>query len=155
MKTQIFKCAYNHCKHESCEIPQDSIIKIGNRYYHDDCAKNKENILKIKELYYQKISNTVVMAQLLNTINNIVFVKNVDSDYLLFALNFCIDNRIKINSPYGLHYIIDNSRVKAAWNNQTAKKMIKQMKFNVSNAVENTTKIKLKDNRTGFGDIFG
>lgn len=122
-KEKTFKCAFKHCRHSSCEVPQGEAVKIGNRYYHKDCADIRNNIESIKKLYCEKVSNTVVIQQLTNVVNNIVFQKNVDSAYLLFALRFSIANKININSPYGLHYIIDNYRIKNAWSKREIRKV--------------------------------
>lgn len=114
-KTKIYKCGFRHCQHESCEIPQGKAVKVKNRFYHEDCAKIYINIEEIKTLYYEKISNTVVMPQLTSVINNIIFKKHVDSGYLLFALQYAINTKRKINYPQGLHYIIDDYRIKNEW----------------------------------------
>lgn len=55
-------------------------------------------------------------------INDIIYGKNVDSEYFLFAVKFAINNKVKINSPMGLHYIIDNKQIKDAY------KKLKQIK---------------------------
>lgn len=112
---KTYKCSFRHCQHESCEVMQDEAVKLKNRYYHEDCAKIYKNIEEIKTLYYEKISNTVVMPQLINVINNIIFNKKVDSDYFLFAIKYAINIKRKINYPQGLHYIIDDYRIKEAW----------------------------------------
>ena len=122
-KEKIFKCAFKHCRHSSCDVSQGEAVKIGRRYYHRDCADTRNDIEIIKNLYCEKISNTVVIPLLLSVIDNIVFQKEIDSAYLLFALRFAITNKIVINSPYGLHYIIDNYKIKNAWSKHEARKI--------------------------------
>ena len=116
-KAKVYKCGFCHCQHESCEISQDEAVKIRNRYFHKDCAETYNNIEEIKRLYYEKISNTVVMPQLIRVVNDIIFKKHVDSNYLLFALKYAINTRRTINYPQGLHYLIDDYRIKNAWKN--------------------------------------
>ena len=127
-KTKIYKCGFRHCQHESCDVSQDEAVRIGSRYFHEDCAKTYHNIEAIKQLYYEKVSNTVVMPQLINVVNNILFKKHIDSDYLLFALQYAINTKRTINYPQGLHYIIDDYRIKEAWKKQQLN-AVKKAKF--------------------------
>lgn len=127
-KAKTYKCGFRHCQHESCEVSQDEAVKIKNRYYHEDCAEIYNNIEEIKRLYYEKISNTVVMPQLISVVNNIIFKKKVDSNYLLFALKYAINMKRKINYPQGLHYLIDDYKIKTAWQKQKLN-VVKNAKF--------------------------
>ena len=72
-KNKQHVCRYTHCYYGNTEIPPDDEIKVGNRYMHKKCAIASQSIQKAKELYYENISSTVVMSQLLNVINNIIF----------------------------------------------------------------------------------
>jgi hypothetical protein len=156
-KEQFYKCAFKHCQHESCEIPQDEAVKVGSRYMHEDCAKINENIASIRDLYYEKISNTVVVKQLVSVINSIIFKKNIDSDYLLFALNHAISAKIPIKSPYGLHYLIDNQRIKDLWNKkdtQIKAKKIREEAEELADIKINSTFSYTNSNNVGFGGIF-
>ena len=156
MKT--FKCAFKHCQHESCEVPQDSAVKVGNRYMHKDCARISQDIENIKSTYYEKISNTVVMKRLGSVVNNIIFSKNINSEYLLFALNHAIKAKIPVKSPYGLHYLIDNQRIKDIWNKKKSKEIADEIRNEAEQ--ESTTKTVnssfnySSNNDIGFGGIF-
>lgn len=154
IKKKMCKCAFKHCSHKSCEVSQDEAVKIGNRYFHKDCADIRNNIEQIKSLYYEKVSNTVVISQLLSVVNNIIFKKKMDSAYLLFALRFAVANNIRLNSPYGLHYLVDNNRIKTAWTKQRVSKMVSKMKYEVPIVYDEPT-FKLKPSmEKGFGNIF-
>lgn len=153
-KEIIYKCSFKHCSHASCEISQDEAVRIGNRYFHRDCAKTRNNIEEIKRLYYEKISNTVVMSQLLSSVNNIIFRKNVDSEYLLYALRYAIEHNIKLNSPYGLHYLIDDYKIRQAWTKRKVVKLVQEMEYGQPVKKEDSTfQVKLSTTK-GFGDIF-
>ena len=86
MAEKTFKCGFRHCRHESCDVSQGEAVKIKNRYFHEDCAEIYNNIEAVKQLYYEKISNTVVMPQLVSVINNIIF-----NGFIYFYF-FIIDN---------------------------------------------------------------
>ena len=93
-KEKIYKCRYNHCKHETKDVLASEAVKEGNRYYHKDCYKTKEDINKIVELFSEHVNPNVVFAVLRKVINNIVFTRGVDSGLLLFGLNYYISNKI-------------------------------------------------------------
>lgn len=151
-ETKTYKCGFRHCQHESCETSQDEAVKIKNRYYHEDCAKIYSNIEEIKALYYEKISNTVVMPQLVNVINNIIFKKKVDSDYFLFAVKYAINTKRKINYPQGLHYIIDDYRIKDAWKKKQLQS-ISKVKFEAKSNDEPMFRVK-KPKGKGLDNLF-
>lgn len=115
-KKYLFRCRYSHCLCDTRDItsPKDDVIN-GAVHYHKKCYECKENIQKIKELYYEKINRAVVMSVLGRTINNIVFDKKVDSNFLLFAVEYAIKNKIKIRSPMALHYLVNNQKCVDAW----------------------------------------
>lgn len=140
MASKTVKCQYPHCQHASREIPREEAVQVGRRYMHKDCAKDSANILQIRDYYYQHISRSVVMKNLIAVIHNIIFVKHVDSDYLLFALKYAVDHRIQINAPYGLHYLADNSKIKAEWQKSKSESIMKKAEF---------TPVKI-EHQTGF-----
>ena len=96
MADKVYKCAFKHCQHEPCEVSQGEAVKMGTRYMHKDCAEKSEYIQKTRDLYFEKISNTVVMKQLVSVLNNLVVKKNVDPKFLYFAVDFAVSNKIPI-----------------------------------------------------------
>lgn len=160
MADKVYKCAFKHCQHEPCEVSQGEAVKVGNRYMHQDCAEKSEYIKKTRDLYFEKISNTVVMKQLVSVLNNLVVQKNVDPKFLYFAVDFAISNKIPIKSPYGLHYLIDNNRIKEMWNKKVANEIAKQIREEIENTeptvqATNSTFKYFADKNVGFGGIFG
>lgn len=151
-KPKVFKCGFRHCQHESCEVSQDEAVKVKNRYFHQDCAEIYSNIEEVKKLYYEKISNTVVMPQLVSVINNIVFNKKVDSNYLLFAVKYAINTKRKINYPQVLHYIIDDYKIKDAWKKKQLQ-AIKDVKFEAQPMSETSFTVK-KTALKGLDNLF-
>ena len=158
MKERTYKCSYKYCKHESGDIPPGSAVKVGKRHMHPDCATESETVANIRNYYYENVSNTVVMKNLVAVINNIIHKKGIEAEYLMFALRYAIENRISIKSPYGLHYLVDNSRIKSEWKKrQTAKMEVKALKAAEEKAAElepmqNTFTYKPSQNM-GFGGV--
>jgi hypothetical protein len=153
---KTYKCGFKHCLHEN-DVSQDEAIKIGNRYMHEDCAVISNNITKIRDIYYEKISNTVVVKQLVSVINALIFTKKIDSSYLLFAINFALTSNILIKSPYGLHYLADNQRIKDAWNKKKSQEIVAKMKVEAEHEIAPSEQVKFKyiaTENNGFDSIF-
>jgi len=173
MKEKVFKCGYLHCSHENKDVKQSDTIQIKNRHWHKDCYEIDENIKEVAEIYYNHISSTVVMGFLKKVINEIVFkrllndkVAKNDSDleasrYLLFAMNYALEKNIRLNSPAGLYYLIDNAKVKEAWARKKAKEIEKEASRELEeddfdfDAVRTEYKPKTPTKQSGFGSIFG
>lgn len=159
MTSKVYKCAFKYCQHSPCEVSQGEAVKVGKRYMHKDCAEKSKYIEKTRDLYFEKISNTVVMKQLVNVLNNLVIQKNIDPKFLYFAVNFAITNKIPIKSPYSLHYLVDNDRIKKIWNEKNSIQIVKQIKKELENinpvqSIDNTFNYSSQKN-VGFGKIFG
>ena len=156
-KNETVVCSYKHCKHKEKEVQKEKAVKVGNRYMHSDCAITSSNMLKIRDTYFERVSKTVVMKQLMSVLNNIVFKKDVDSSYLLFALNYAINNKIPIKSPYSLHYIIDYNNIKDAWKKKQVSSIKKEIEIDESLIMDNKpSNFKYtKEDNVGFSGIFG
>lgn len=153
-KPKVYKCGFRHCQHESCEVSQEEAVQVGRRYFHSDCAEIYYNMQEIQRLYREKISNTVVMPQLLSVINNIVFTKHIESSYLLFALKFAINTKISIRSPYSLHYLVDRYQVKEAWKKKQSQK-VRAVKFEAAPQKAPTFSFAASKQTKDIGDLFG
>ena len=129
-----------------------------NKYMRKDCTDESKILQSIRDLYRSKISATVVFSQLNAVINDIVFKKNINAQFLLFALRYAVDNNIPIRSPYGLHYIVDNYRIKEAWKD----KISYEAASRIRREIENTSDIQPTEHtfrytqnpHTGFSGIF-
>jgi hypothetical protein len=133
MSDKLVKCKYSHCNHSSKEVPIEEAISVGkNSYYHKDCYKQNEEIKQIIEIFKDKIDPMVVISQLRTVINNIIFNKCIDSEYLLFALNYAIANKINLKHAMGLHYIIGYRNIQEAY-----------LKDKNKNKLEQTNKIEI------------
>lgn len=125
-------CTYRHCRYENKEIPFGEEIKVGARYYHNQCSQESDNIKQIKQLYFDSVSNTVVPSVLGKVVNDIVYGKNIESDYLLFVIKYIISHKLKITYPYGLHYKIDDNRIKDAYQKEKARLVSKSITFDIT-----------------------
>ena len=143
-------CKYSHCLHDNREIEKRKAIRVGNSYYHSDCFKTKEDIKEIVNLFKAHINANPVYAQLQSVINNIIFVKKVQSDFLLFGLRYYIEHKIPLNYPQGLYYVIQNKDVTNAYNKTKAKEIKKSVE--ITEQTENEFKFVPTKNK-GFSDI--
>ena len=143
-------CKYSHCLHDNREIEKRKAIRVGNSYYHSDCFKTKEDIKEIVNLFKAHINANPVYAQLHSVINNIIFVKKVQSDFLLFGLRYYIEHKIPLNYPQGLYYVIQNKDVANAYNKAKTKEIKKSVE--ITDQAETQFKFVPTKNK-GFADI--
>lgn len=143
-------CKYSHCLHDNREIEKRKAIRVGNSYYHSDCFKTKEDIKEIVNLFKAHINANPVYAQLQSVINNIIFVKKVQSDFLLFGLRYYIEHKIPLNYPQGLYYVIQNKDVTNAYNKVKTKEIKKSVE--ITEQAETQFKFVPTKNK-GFSDI--
>lgn len=110
-----------------------------------------------KRLYFENISDTVVPALLVKTIQSIVIDKKVDSEYLVFAIKFAIATKIPIKHPFGLHYLVDNYKVKQAWKARKVKEEQKKLQSEPEKTKENkdVNFTFANTKKEGFESIFG
>ena len=146
-------CTYKHCRCESRDIPLTEAIKICKAVYHEVCLNEWNHIKEIKKVYYENISKTVVQSVLGRVINDIIYGKNIDAEYLLFALNYALSHNYKINSPYGLHYIIDDYKIKNQWKLDKNRKILNQNKNIEIIKTEDTPFSFNPTKQKGFNDI--
>lgn len=147
------KCRYSHCPHpDDVRPPEEMVRGNGNAYYHKECAHERDVISNMVDYYLEKVDNRVTVAQLRNVINNIVFKKKVSADELFFYIQYTINTGKKINSPYTLHYLIDNKKLQSEY-----KKFLESTKpaFDVENVpVADEVQYTSKSKNKGFGGIF-
>ena len=134
-KIKIVKCRYPKCSklHESTDLPKDKAVAAGgSRYYHPDCYHIMQTVNKIRDLFIKNIDSTLTGKQigtLVSTINNIIFDKKVDVEYLKFALEYFIKNKPgKLNYAPGLHYIIKDKDVINSWKKYNEQKIRQEFK---------------------------
>lgn len=172
-----YKCGYGHCAHKDGKVDHGEAVKIGNRYWHKDCYEISELIKEIEQDYIDNVSSTVVVSYLRKVINDIVFGKKLENKgvdkpksnleaarYLSFCLKYSIEHNLKLSHVPGLYYIIDNSKIRKAWDKECELKVQKEMKedmmeekteASVPVSTVPTTKKPFSSGSTGFGSILG
>jgi len=118
-------CNYTHCVHDNKTIdPNEQYVEINKKYYHCDCRKIMDNIKLIKAKYSDYVgADKTNFAVLSKTINNLIFDKKYDSEYILFALGRYIEERKFLRYPAGLYHIVDNPLYLTAWNERKSKNL--------------------------------
>ena len=170
-----FKCAFGHCGYEDKKVCEDEAVRIGNRYWHKDCYEISELIKEIRDDYLDNFSSTAVISFLNKVINDIIFGKKLENKkvskaqsnleaarYLSFAMKYAINNKIPITHVAGLYYLIDNTRIKKAYEKQNELKTQKEMRETMKNEdVTEAPRTEYKpsakfsaSNNVGFGSIF-
>ena len=133
MANKTYQCAYTHCKHNTKEInPKDEgIISSGSRYWHKDCLDESLAIRDIIAIFYEEVNSDVIMSQLRRVVNNLVYDKGNDAEFIKFGLRYYLDHKIPINYPQGLYYVAQCKEVQDEWLKLKNKEKIKDYKFEV------------------------
>jgi hypothetical protein len=113
-KEKIYKCRYKHCPWNN-QVSSNQAIKVGNNYYHKNCGKDFTNLKKIRELSFQ-VDNTVVFSCLNKYLKELVIIRKIETDYILFTLEYIIENELEVHMPYGLLYRLNDYKIKQAYN---------------------------------------
>lgn len=113
MKT--YKCAYKYCVHNFEPINEDSAISVGRQKYHWDCLAIKQKIDELRKMYINQIDPNTNFPVISKVLNDLVFKYNQDLDYIQFALEYYINTKTKIKSPFTLLYLRNNDLMKKKW----------------------------------------
>lgn len=110
---RTYKCKYKHCLCPDVELTKENGVRPNGStgYYHPKCWHTKQTILLIIDYYSKHIDHAVIAKQLNAIINNIVFEKNTDADYLMFALQYAHKHKLNIKSPAYLHYLATDKKL--------------------------------------------
>lgn len=167
-KKNIRKCRYCYCKVNNglIDVSIDDYSVDGKRYFHKECyelknaasketEKDKKNFQIIKDLWYENIDREVIFWRLVDAYNDLLKTGE-ESDYLVFALQYCINNRLHLHYPAGFHWFVESGEIRDAY----ARKKVAEMKKNapfVSKETEDTSpKFSVNAKKqTGFGGILG
>lgn len=142
----MVNCRYPKCKflHDTTELLKDEAIQGGKQkyYYHPDCYHHMRTINEIRDLFINNINPLLTsqqIGQLVSVVNNMVFSKKIDVDYIKFALLYYINykpNALKF--PAGMHYIVQNRDVEAAWKKEQESKIKAEIREEMKSNNETT-----------------
>lgn len=146
-------CKYKGCKHnDKIHIDREEYIKEEKFFYHTDCYKEKKDLMYFRNLWYERISPTVVVSQL-NLIINEYLEKGVTTDYLIFVLEYVVQNHLNLRYPPGFRYFVDKDEIKKAYE-KTNKKIIKNSDF-VATEQDFSPVFSVPNKSSGFSKILG
>jgi hypothetical protein len=168
-KADIKTCRFVGCPHgKKIDISIDNyVIPKKGMYYHEDCYKKQKegnwkdkqtraDLQYIKEQWVLRIDRDVIFSQLMRVLNDFIG-RGVPSDYLVFAFDYVVQHKMKLNYPYGFKYYIDNKEIKEAYEKSklpkidNSKFVVKSTEFEPPQKVEPSPLIANKPK--GFGSI--
>lgn len=116
MKT--YKCGYRHCVKPDEKVLETEAVRVGRRYYHPECSKMADKIDVIKKIYFDYIDDKSNYVEVVGVINNLIFKKQYDVDFVEFLMKYTVVYGGKIKSPYILHVIAKNGIVDKKYNDE-------------------------------------
>jgi hypothetical protein len=124
MAEKEYKCGYRHCLKPNEKIPASEVVMVGKQRYHKECAELHKRIEIIKRIYFDYINEKSDYVQVVGVINNLIFSKGYDIEYVEFTMKYTAIYGKNIKTPYLLHTIIDNGIVEKKYNNENQKKEV-------------------------------
>lgn len=107
-----------------------------------------------RNLWVQKISATVVHSQLNKMLSQLIS-NGVSSDYMLFTLQYVIDNKKNLSYPSGFRYYLDYPEIKTAYEKAKVKKVVETADFTVKESEDTAPKFSINKKPSGFNSILG
>lgn len=157
VKPKIVKCRYGRCFHETKELNAEDAARVGNTYYHKDCYQTKLDIEEIKKVFAERVNKNVNFPELTKVVNNLIFNRDNESGFILFALNYCIDHRWNLQYPAGLYHCVQNMDAQKAYQNMKQRKLQQEQQkniFSINESSDSTFTYKPKKS-SGFEAILG
>lgn len=158
-KSKTVKCRWTHCRHESKDIPrEDAVLGDNGCYYHKDCLEEKEKIKKIVDFWGENIDPLVNYSQLRGIINNLIYKKNIEPDYIFYTVRLgCKEGWL--HYPQGLYRSLDNFKRHDDWRRSVeAQKIPEEVEIKADDpyAKKSTTGFNYGANKKrGFSQMLG
>ena len=114
------KCRWKHCKYGG-EVDKDKAVKVGIAYFHPECYAERQAIQKIIDVWHERVDAYPMESMLRKMVNDLVLKQDVNAEFLLFALNYCIDHGWHLRYPAGLKHVAKNEDAQKAWEVQQSK----------------------------------
>jgi hypothetical protein len=154
VKKENYKCGYSKCSFGG-EVNVNEMVKHTNKNYHQSCLKEMLDKNEIRNLFYENINKTEPYANFTRILNRIVHELKIGSDFLLFALQYAIQNKYPLKHAAGLYYLINDDKAKDAFMKKNNREKIIKMK---SEIVETESKkeisFSLNQEKQGWDCIF-
>ena len=140
---KMVNCRYPKCRnlHETTQLLKSEATQGGkNSYYHPDCYNTMQTVNRIRDLFVKEINPQMVGRQigaLVSIVNSMIFTKEIEPEYILFALQYYIKYKPgKLHYPPGVTYIVQDKDVVAAWKKEKERKIKEELKEQMQKAVD-------------------
>jgi hypothetical protein len=133
------KCKYKYCKNNN-EVIKENAIKIGNSYYCKQCYKEKNDKGKIEKLIIEKLP-TAVITIVRKVINQLIYDKGYDSEYVLFVVSKILKDNMVLNNPFGIISYCTNNHLYKEWQTTIINEKFLDFKTTMKNTNNDSEKV--------------
>lgn len=113
MKT--VKCHYKYCKNPEGLDPEIAVKDDNGSYYHLECFEKKEAKNKIFNAFCDYVRTKETGLMIRRIISDWIDKQNISPVYVLFTMNYIIQNQIPLKSIFGVGLVMKQDRVIAAY----------------------------------------
>jgi len=145
-------CEYKHCRHKD----NTQIKEFDGHWYHEDCYQERQDLMYILYTWRKRINKEVNPGDLYKHMYAL-FEKH-PSNYIVFCLEYAIDNHKNLNYPAGLKFYVDKTEFKEAYKaaqNRKAQKEVKKYKIVAKEPQEEVKQTFIPQEDKGFSAILG
>lgn len=110
------KCAYKYCPNPIIEDIDSAVYSSKTkRYYHFDCNEKRVTKQKVFEMFCEYVKNNENGLFIRKKISDYIDKENISPGYVLFTMNYIIKHNIPLRSIFGLKKVMEQDRVKKAY----------------------------------------
>lgn len=153
-KTRV--CKYMRCKHGGKIQLEDEkyIVSDSGLYFHEDCHQEKCDMALVRDMWVKHVSPTVVHSQLNKVLYELLDLPTVTSGYLVFVMQYIVDNQCKLRYPNGFKYYVDRQEIKDAYKKKN-QPIVTNRQFVATQVEKDDPVFSIPKKASGFGSILG
>lgn len=152
------------CGNKPIDTTGTGFIQKGNKYYHKECWEEGQGLSKddatkadiqlIKNLWLERINRTVVVSYLYKELNALIRDQGIDSKYVVFVVEYCIEKKLNLRFPGGLKYFVDKQEIKDAYARKRAREVVGKATFEADESeTDDSPKFTFTQKPRGFNTI--
>lgn len=142
------KCQYSHCKEGGTVNLSEAVFEKG-KYYHFQCYEKKNIKLKVFEKFCEYVTNEEDGKFIRKKISDYIDKEGFSPNYVYFTMCYIIRENIPLKSIFGLKLVMNQARVKKAYEVVLNKQKSVKIKSEENNYVFT------KEEKGGWGDLIG
>lgn len=145
-------CEYKRCRHKG----DQNCNEYDGHWYHDDCYAEMQDVRLMLSIWQDRINIKVNYGDFYKNIYSLL--SSHSSSYILFCLEYALNNNKGLNYPAGLKYYVNKQEFVSAYEAEQKRKThekAKKYKFEAKEPQKEIEQTFTPQVDKGFSAIFG